>query len=199
MKTPTIALNFSGLNAQDIALRGETVYNNLIGNVNFTSCAAYLPTLTTEVAALKAAIIIAKDEGTKAETSAVYDAEKKVKRVLKVISAVITFEAAGNETKLLTSGFELRAYTPPTPKSFNAKQGKLSGTVDLEINSYGAAAYAWEISADPISTWNPIALSTVSKTTVTGLTPGIKYWFRVSVTKGNAKLATSDPYFIIVV
>ena len=100
---------------------------------------------------------------------------------------------------MLTSGFNLKTIAPKSSKSFIAKQGKLSGTVYLEINSYGIAAYAWEMSTDPISTWTPVGLTTLSKTIVTGLTPGVKYWFRVSVTKGKGIAAVSDPYTIMVI
>lgn len=199
MNTSEVALNTSGLNASEIAVKGNTVYTNLNGNTNFTSCVPYLPILLGEVAVLEGAITIAKDEGTKAETSAERAATKKVKRTLKVIAALVNYEANGDETKLLTSGFDLKVITPPSPKTFNAKQGKVSGTVDLEVKSARNSAYMWEMSTDPIGAWTQIEVTVKSKTTVVGLTPGTKYWFRVALITGSGKNNYSDPHFVMVV
>jgi len=44
-----------------------------------------------------------------------------------------------------------------------------------------------------------VAASTVSKVTVSGLTPGVCLWGKVIISKGNKVVATSDPYYIMVV
>ena len=199
MNIAELALNYKNLTASQIAIKGSNVYDHLNGNTNFTSCTAYLPILLGEVAILQAAITDAEDEGTKMETSAERAAEKKVKRTLKVIAAVVTYEANGDEVKLLSSGFDLKTFTPPGPKSFNAKQGKVSGTVNLEAKSFGNAAYMWEMSPDPIATWTQLVVTTISKTTVISLTPGVKYWFRVAVITSKGKNDYSDPHFVMVV
>ena len=198
MTTARVALGYKGLNATELTNYTDTIYTSINGNTNFTALAGFIPLLFTANGKLKTAITNLKP-GDKVTTSTLHDTEREVRRLLRVIAAIVEFESNGNETLILSSGYSLRAITLPSTKNFNAKQGVLSGTVDLEINSYGSAAYVWEISPDPIGTWSPIALTTVSKTTVSALTPGVKYWFRVSITKGTTKLATSDPYMVHVV
>ncbi len=198
MKKSKVVLNVSGLSAGEINNFADSIYTKLIGNTNFTLLGSYLTALSAANTSFKTAIVASKD-GTKLNTSTLHDAQYDVKRILAIIVATVNYEANGNETILISSGLDLRNYTPPTAKSFNAKQGKLSGSVDVEINSYGTAAYVWEMSTDPISSWTQVALTTLSKTTITGLTPGLKYWFKVSVTKGSELKAKSDPYMVHVV
>ncbi len=199
MKTSEIAYKFIGLDASGLAVKGQSIHDNLNANSNYPSCAAFLPNLQSAINTLTASITAGGSNPTPAQTGASHAAVYQLKRNLKVIGGLVNWDANGNEAILLTSGFDLKTITPKSPKSFNVKQGKLSGTVDLEINSYGNAAYVWEMSADPIGAWAKVDLTTLSKTTITGLTPGTKLWFRVSVTKGKTVAVISDPFTIMVV
>ena len=199
MDTKEVAYSFKGSDASGYAVSGQGVHDNLNGNVNYPSCVPFLGSLQSNINLLTAAITAGGSTPTPAQTGATHAAIKEVKHTLKVIGALVNYDANGDEAKLLTSGFSLKAYSPPSPKSFKAILGKLSGQIDLLINSYGAAAYFWQMSTDPIETWTQVDLTTLSKTTISGLTPGSKLWFRVSITKGNKVVLVSDPYFIMVV
>ena len=199
MNATEIAYKFIGLDASGLAVKGQSINNSLTGNTNYLSVVPFLGILQTNVNNVNAAIAAGGSTPTPAQTAAIRAAVKELKRILKVIGALVNWDANADEAKLLTSGFNLKIITPPSKKTFTATLGKLSGEVVLELNSFGIAAYNWEMSTDPISTWASIALTTYSKTVVTGLTPGQKYWFRVSVTKGKKVVVVSDPYYIMVV
>lgn len=187
-----------GLNPSELITYSNGIYTTLNGNINFPSAAPFVALLLTANTALIAAVAAAKP-GDKTSTSAMHDAENNVKRNLRALGALVDFEADGDETKILSSGFDLKTFTPPTPKSFTIKLGKLSGTVDMEINSFGAAAYKWLTSPDPIGVWTEVALTTVSKVTVSNVKPGLGMWGKVIVSKGTKIIATSDPYYIMAV
>ncbi len=201
MKTKQIAFNYASLDASGLAVKGQSIHDSLISNSYYPSCVPFISILQTNVTALTSTITAGGNTPTPAQTSAIHTAQKDVKNILRVIGGLVNWDGNGNETILLTSGFDLKNYSPPNPKTFKAKLGKLSGEVDLEINSNGNAAYYWEITNDPIgiTTWAKASLTTTSKTTITGLTPGTKFWFRVSITKSNKVVVVSDPYTIMVV
>ena len=198
MKTARVVLGYRGLNPSELITYSSGIYTTLNGNTNFPSAAPFVALLLTVNTALISAVAAAKP-GDKTSTSAMHDAENKTKRHLRVLGALVDFEADGDETKVLSSGFDLKTFTPPTPKSFTIKLGKLSGSVDMEINSYGSAAYKWLTSPDPIGVWTEVALTTVSKVSIGSLTPGLGLWGKVVVSKGTKIIATSDPYYIMAV
>ena len=199
MKKPEAICNFKNDDAISLAVKSQALYTNLNGNPSYPTCAPLLPTLQTNTNTLNTAITAGGTTPTPAQTATINAAAYELKRVLKVICALVNWDANGNEATLLTSGFDVKTYSAPNPKTFKAKLGKLSGAIDLEINSYGVAAYVWQMSPDPISTWADVSLTTLSKTTITGLTPGTKLWFRVKITKGKTVITISDPYTIMVV
>jgi hypothetical protein len=64
---------------------------------------------------------------------------------------------------------------------FEARQGAVSGTVDLIAKCAGdRAGYEWQLSNDQ-KTWVAIRSTIQSSTLVTGLTPSLTYYFRLSV------------------
>jgi len=198
MKTAHVALGYKGLAASNLANFAETIYNGINGNINFTIASTFAPALLTATNLLKTAVSALKP-GDKVTTSTLHDAEKDVKRNLRAIAALVDFESNGNETTILSSGFSLRTFALPSLKLFTAKQGKLSGTVDLDTNSASNTAYVWEMSPDPIGLWTQLEITTLSKTTIIGLTPGVKYWFRVALITSKGKGDYSDPYMVHVV
>lgn len=200
MKYELAVLNLRGLDAAGLANKGQNVCDGVNANSSsFPSAMPFIGILQMNVTALNTAITAAGNDPTKVQTSAIRDAEKQLRRSMRLVCALVNWDGNGDATKLLSSGFDLKSNNPPSAKSFVAKLGKLSGTVELEINSYGNAAYTWEQSPDPIAAWSQCALTTLSKASISGLTPGQKYWFRVKVTKGSNLITTSDPYTIMVV
>jgi hypothetical protein len=71
--------------------------------------------------------------------------------------------------------------------TFTAKPGPASGSVLLRTPSAGSrATYAWEVSADGGVTWQAVASTVQTKTTVIGLKAGASYSFRFrAVTKAG--------------
>ncbi len=84
--------------------------------------------------------------------------------------------------------------------SFSAVQGLQSGSVDVSSPS-GGAAYIWEYTADPIveNNWLIAATTTQSGFTINGLTPGLKYWFRVALVTSAGQQPFCNPVMVHVV
>jgi hypothetical protein len=190
------------LNIQDLDPNGMDVFANkikmaLTGNAAFPVSQTYLPALATVRTDLHNAI-------TEPVPSAI-KIKNKVKKLIKfllVIKANAEYEANDDELKAITSGFDIKQSHTPKPKVFNATQGQVSGSVFLESPFAGnRASYVWEIITDPINqnTWSQIKVTNTASYTVMGLTPGIKYWFRVKAIVKDEDQPYTDPHMVHVV
>ena len=186
------------LSNADLAIYTQSVITATTAQAVFSSVSNIVSLLQTANATLNTALL-AQKPGNKASTSALHAAATDVKRLLKLLAANIEFISHNIENVALSSGFTIKKPNTRDAKTFKAKQGKTSGTVDLEINSYGKAAYQWEMSPDPIGIWSPLEVTVTSKTMVSNLVPGTKYWFRVAVITSKGKKDYADPHLVHVV
>jgi len=77
------------------------------------------------------------------------------------------------------AGMTSRKVTAQDKPALAAKQGSVSGTVNLVAKSAGTrAAYDWQYSTDQ-KTWTTLPMTLQAKTGISGLTAGTTYYFRV--------------------
>lgn len=188
----------SELSSKELVKHAKVVSGNISTVSAFTSLNVFITQLQSSINALDAANT-AQKSGDKSTTSAVKEATAELKRILRKLAADVEFISADNETVALSSGFGVKKQPVKSARSFKAVQGEVSGTVNLELNSFGRAAYQWEMSEESAGVFNFVSVTLQSKTTITGLTPGTKYWFRVAVITAKAKLEYTDPYMVHVV
>lgn len=192
-----LALNIKGLDANGIYMYANDVKVALTGNAYFPISQTYLAALASARTDLYNAITEPVPNSVKIKS--------KVKRVVKIlifIKANAEYEANDDELKAITSGFVIKQSNITKPQVFNATQGTVSGSVYLESPYAGArASYVWEIIMDPISqnTWSQIKVTNNASYTVTGLTPGVKYWFRVKAIVKDEDQPYTDPHMVHVV
>jgi hypothetical protein len=110
--------------------------------------------------------------------------------------------AGSNEALILSAGMDIRAAPvastapPEQPQALTPTANDRDGEVDLSWDTVaGAKSYVIDKSADPVtaSSWSHAAVSTKSNFTVTGLTSGTRYWFRVAAVNNNGQSGWSDP------
>ena len=171
------------------------------GNANFAT-----PTPTAAVFDPKAAAFGAKlDEITALESDiAARRAERDALRTdleaaLTARGAYVEMTAAGDAAKILTAGFQLKADPSPTsslpqPGNLIATMGDNAGEIDLACDAVKKAkSYIWECSEHPDNAaptpWVQAKISARSSITVTGLTSGKKYAFRVRAIGPNEVLS----------
>ncbi len=96
------------------------------------------------------------------------------------------------------SGFDLKTYGTRVKPPLAAKNGTVSGSVKLTAKSAGnRVSYDWAQSADTIN-WTDLPSTLQAKTTVTGLTPVTKMYFRFRVITAAGTGDWSQPIWIIV-
>jgi hypothetical protein len=200
MKIVQVSLGFKRLSAALLAIFCQSILTAMTNNSNFTNPYPVLGLLQTALTTLNAAIA-AQHPGNKLSTEAVTTAKREVNRILEALAGYVQFESNTDVMKALSSGFNLKQAISYTGGNvFTATQGAASGSVDLGSPAIGGA-YNWEFTPDPLvaGNWQSAATTILTSYTVTGLTPGLKYWFRVAPVTSQGQQAFSDPIMVHVI
>jgi hypothetical protein len=196
MKRVKLSLNYKGLDHSGKKVYANLILTNLTGNANYPNPSPSLAVLQTAIADLDAAI-----NASKPNIITINSKEVFLEKVLYALKAHVELECNEDEDKAVSSGFELRQGGGTKPKVFSAKQGKLSGGVDLECAYQKNAAYVWEYINDPINqnTWVQFKVTNNTNTTLSNLIVGNKYWFRVKAIVKDEEQTYTDPHMVHVV
>jgi hypothetical protein len=178
---------------------------NLTGNATFATPNPSLVTLAADVTAADAFENAINALNTQIATQVqsrhmFYD--NTIDLHLAALAAYVESTALGDPAKIVSSGFEL-AGSGGAPvvltavTSLAATMGDDPGELDLSWDRVtGATLYEVWRNSDPNNAagWVFVCTCTKSSTTVTGLTSGTKYWFRVHAKGGNETVGPwSDP------
>jgi len=175
----------------------------MTGNANFTTPVPSLATLGTKADDLEAKYNDAQASRQTAQqkTNLQITSDNDANATLTQLAAYVENASAGDTVKIQSSGMDVRADgapigTLPAPGNLIVTAGDNDGELDPDWDSVrGATSYVVQKSADPFSstTWQNAGVVTKSKMTVTGLTSGDKYWFRVAAVGSAGQGPWSDP------
>ena len=132
--------------------------------------------------------------GGKQQTSEMNQAQKALLELLRQQALYVERIANGNESIILSSGFETSRQPVYTAQpDFEASNGEHSGEVLLKHKAVqGAKSWVWQYSTDGIE-WTHSGISTQTSYLVTGLTPITKYWFRSAYVTIDGQSEWSNP------
>jgi hypothetical protein len=199
-----IKLNFNRLSLTEKIAKARQIVTALTGNPSFATPTPALATVTTTINETETASTEAQQarQTAKEKTSAVNQKEEALDRLVSQLAAYVESIAGDDETLILSAGMGARergvttTEAPTVPKGLTASAGDHDGEVDLSWDRLaGAKSYVVEKSVDPPTAtgWSHTAVSTKSSFTVTGLTSGTRYWFRVAAINANGQSGWSDP------
>lgn len=163
----------------------SNVYAKLLGNPFFPSPDVPLSEVKIALDLFEAAIIAAADGGSAAK-SAMHDAEKKVTLMFKNLAHYIDRIANGDETIILSSGFNISKQPVFLAKdALRVTDSAHSGSAVLDASTYPrAASYIWKMAKGVMPTtengYELISVTTRSTYTVYGLTPATYCYFIVA-------------------
>jgi hypothetical protein len=199
---PRVILNLSKLSILEKLSLAKQISNSLTGNASFPTPSPPLAALNTATASLQTAHDEAQAarQESKNKTAVQNQMEDELDDVLTRLAGYVS-SVSGNDAALVTSAgmnFE-QPKTPSgpigTPQSFAATTGDSDGEIDLGWNSVdGAQSYVVEqsLQGPPSGAWTPVKTTTKSSHTVTGLTSGTRYWFRVAAVGASGQSGWSD-------
>ncbi|MBP6390168.1 MAG: fibronectin type III domain-containing protein [Flavobacteriales bacterium] len=180
-----IKAGLKGLKAPDLVGKTAHVLESMTGNANFANPSPSLADVTAARAALVTAI--AEAEGGAHAAIAVKNASAKaLARLLTAMSRYVNSAAAGDVEKAVSSGFELAKTPDPVdrldaPTRFEGRTAAIEGQVDLRWKGVnGGRMYFVYMSRNNGGTWEQVGMVSRGRFTVTGLTSGTLYSFRVT-------------------
>ena len=160
----------------------QNVATSLANNTHFPAPNPPLATFQADVAALNLAetAVLSRTKGAvearNAKLAIVRTDLENLKTYVQSVAALATPSDA--EAIIESAGLAIRKVTLHDKPALAAKQGSVTGTVNLAAKAVAKrASYVWEYSTDQ-KTWTTVPQTLQSKTGIAGLTAGTQYYFR---------------------
>lgn len=202
MKTIQAILNLSNAGISAIREKAELIILKMLNNPFFPTPTPSLDTIKIELDAL------AQDQAEQAAAYQTYKEKTKViaarkiniKSLLRQEGTYVEIIAEGDESIILSSGFDVKHNATPTnilnaPLSLLAVEGNGAGELVCTWQSVkGAKAYNVEQSLDISNpnNWQHVQTVTKIRCVVKGLSSGARMWFRVAAVGAVGEGAFSD-------
>lgn len=214
---PKVLLGFKALSDVKLLIKAEFVHSSMSGHPHYD--VSSWPPKVAPLSELATTIDLFRDAIHAAQT---HDSNKIAERnriratledILQQLAAYVEFAAHGDVVIMASAGFDLRRDTTPVggrnqilpaPSDFRVAHGQRSGTVDLHVaREVGAKSYHVQVTeGDPMveANWRPALTSANgSRITLTGLTPGHTYWFRICCVSAPGYGLWTEPLSLMVV
>ena len=198
-----VKLNFRRLSVPEKIAKARQIVTALTGNASFPNPNPPLATITAGVNDLDGAYTTtqSRKQGVKTAVADQTTKEDALDQLISQCGSYVESVAGNDETLIMSAGMDTRApasasTVPDTPSAQVATIGDRDGELDLSWDTVpGARSYVIQQSPDPpgATTWTHAGTSTKSSTTITGLTPGTRYWFRVAAIGASGQSGWSDP------
>ncbi len=204
MKRVKVLLDFIRFAIAEKIAFYRTVVSDLTDNDTFPSPDAPLTYAKAAVDALENSSIAAKD-GSRTAISTMHDNEAKADTVFRTLAAYVERIAAGDETKILSSGFHISKQPVAIQKAaLTVDDGANSGSVKLIAKAVDkAGAYLWQYAKDTLpeneNQWIFSGTSTQSNFELSGLSIASKYYFRVAAVTPDGTSDFCAPVLKVVV
>jgi hypothetical protein len=195
MNQAKIILTFNKFSDDRLETKAESILLMLTGNPFFPSPVPPLTALSTALDAYKLALVAAQSKD-KAKVATKRACRTALEAVMLKLGRYVTYEADGDEEKLVSSGYDLAKQPEPSvlqePGVVTVSQGISSGRLVASLKRVvGAYGYLYQITPDPLlpeSNWESMPLNR-STAIFENLTPGQKYWIRVAAVGSGSQIA----------
>jgi hypothetical protein len=204
MKKVKVLINFTRLAVVEKIAFYRNVLAKLTDNPIYPTPDVSLTEAKTAVDTFETSFLAAHDGGHTA-VATMHDNEVAADAVFSILAAYVERIAAGDETKISSSGFQGTKQPISRQKATLAvNDGTNSGSVKLVAKAIDkAGAYIWQYAIDTLpateSDWLMAGTGTRSYYELTGLTVTAKYYFRVAAVTPEGTTDFSAPVLKVVV
>jgi hypothetical protein len=180
---PRVSLAFARKIDTDLIAFTRNVITLMTGNAQYPAPSPEMKVLDLAVNALETAVHGALDGG-KIAIATRNAARAEMLSLLRQEAAYVTGNCNANLVLLLSSGFApVKAPSPvgvlPAPENLRLSLSGISGELHLRFNRVpNAVNYSVQTAQNPDGPWEDQDLSTATRVTISGLTPGKVYWVR---------------------
>jgi hypothetical protein len=182
---PRVSLGFARKIDTGLIAFTRNVITLMTGNADYPTPSPALTVITTTVNALETAVHDALDGG-KIAIATRNAARAEMLSLLRQLASYVTGSCNADLVALLGSGFDaVKTPSPvgvlPAPENLRLSITGISGELFLRFDRvYNAANYSVQVATSPDGPWQEQALSTSTRVTIDGLTPGKVYWVRAA-------------------
>jgi hypothetical protein len=198
-----VKLNLRELSVTELSARLRQIATAMTNNPNFTHPQPPLADMLAAADTMDIAYTnhqIARQAVTTTQTI-LRESQDVVERLLRQEAAYVESISGDDEKVILSAGMGVRSASSSsvpvtTPTGLNGTAGDREGEIDLNWDKVkGAKSYVIERSLDPptATSYSHAAVSLKSSMTLTGLTSGTRYWFRVGAVMTGGQSGWSDP------
>lgn len=180
---PRVSLSFAPKIDTDLIAFTRNVITMMTGNTNYPTPSPTLAVITTSVDALEVAVHDALDGG-KIAIATRNAARNELLALLRQLAAYVTGNCNATVLTLIGSGFDA-VRTPssvgvlPAPQNLRLDYTGMSSELLLRFDRVSNAAnYSVQSANSPDGPWQDQDLSTTTRVTIAGLTPGKVSWVR---------------------
>jgi hypothetical protein len=199
----TVALLLAKKSTPQIIADAKSYVQKMTGNTNFPTPSPSLATVSTQIATLEASysVSLTKAKGAAAQ---MHSDLKTLSSTLKNLAAYVENTANADpdnaEAIINSAGMTVKKHTPLPPKVFSVKQGATSGVVEVNSKAVSRASYIYQYTTDQTNanSWVDGYKNAKVKGFITGLTPGIRYYFRVATISTTGESSWSNVISMLV-
>jgi hypothetical protein len=185
---------------------GRDVHTHMDGNSNFGTPSPTILELETATDNLEVALVAAQQGGTLL-TEQLHVRVSEFDTLMTAMGNYVDGVARGNREIILSAGMEAKNESTPAPlpdrvSGLEVSLGPVSGSLDLDWDRmpFGRVYLVYmRADTDPVDDWTFLGNSFPSKYTVSSLTIGARYWFKVEAQGTAGKGEASDPASSLVI
>lgn len=195
-----VKLNFTNLTPGQQIIKARDIVTKMTGNPHFPTPNPALADVTIAIDAFAAA------EGamdrSRAKTIVRNARRVELEKIMQKLQYYVQYTSGGNPEIIVTSGMDVNDVRNPlgflpAPAEVIGKNGGLLGTVDLRWKAIPKkTGYRIEGTTNPSEGWPIVLEAAKASATITDLTPGVTYYFRVA-TLSHAGYNAFSPFCVI--
>ena len=197
------ALGLSKLTPPQIVANANHYAQQMTGNAHFPQPSPALADVTTQSKVVETAYALSQTRA-RGSVSKMHVEVKGLARLLKGLAAYVETIANADpdnaENIIISAGMPVKKHKTVVPKTFTAKAGKNPGTVVLNNKAIPHAINIYQMSTDPNNpaSWVTLVTDTRVRYVKTGLTSGIRYFFRTAQINKGVQSAYSPVVDVII-
>ncbi|MBL0310615.1 MAG: fibronectin type III domain-containing protein [Bacteroidetes bacterium] len=179
-----VKLNFTNLTPKEQIGKARDIVTKMTGNAFFPDPNPTLADVTTAIDAL--AVADQAMDRSRAKTIVRNARRLELEQIMQKLQYYVQYTSGGNPEIIITSGMDVNDMKNPlgflpAPANVRAVNGGLVGTVDLRWDAVAKkTGYRIEVSMNPSEGWPIVMEAAKASATITDLTPGVTYYFRIA-------------------
>lgn len=197
-----IKLNLKNLSITEKIAKGRHIVTSMTENKNFLNPNPPLTQITGTLDELTEAFALVQSAKSDVSTRVVDqdNIESKLNQELTMLASYVESIAGRNNSLITSAGMETKAARsaptiPDIPQALSARAGQHEGEVNLFWKAVpNTRSYTIEASQDPATPtdWTHVGIATSASRTITNLTSGKRYWFRVAAVSAGGQSGWSE-------